>query len=66
MNNKFQYGGMAVLEGIMMRGPVQTALAVRKSDGTIHLEVAITALKAVLQDKENNGGQDTEGLIASS
>ncbi len=38
MNNKFQYGGMAVLEGVMMRGPGQTALAVRKSDGTIHLE----------------------------
>ncbi len=38
MSRKFQYGGMAVLEGIMMRGPEQTALAVRKSDGTIHLE----------------------------
>ncbi|KUG05287.1 hypothetical protein ASZ90_017268 [hydrocarbon metagenome] len=38
MNNKFQYGGMAVLEGVMMRGPELTALAVRKSDGTIHLE----------------------------
>jgi uncharacterized protein YqhQ len=38
MSNNFQYGGMAVLEGIMMRGPRQTALAVRKSDGTIHLE----------------------------
>ncbi len=38
MVNKFQYGGMAVLEGVMMRGPEQTALAVRKSDGTIHLE----------------------------
>ncbi len=38
MNKKFQYGGMAVIEGVMMRGPSKTAIAVRKSDGTIQLE----------------------------
>lgn len=38
MSNKFQYGGMAVIEGVMMRGPQETAVAVRKPDGTIELE----------------------------
>ncbi len=31
-------GGQAVIEGVMMRGPKGTALAVRKSDGEIHVE----------------------------
>lgn len=31
-------GGQAVLEGVMMRGKHNWAVAVRKSDGTIHLE----------------------------
>lgn len=38
MNKKFQYGGMAVIEGVMMRGPATTAIAVRKGDGSIQLE----------------------------
>lgn len=38
MSNRPQYGGMAVIEGVMMRGPKETAVAVRKSDGTIALE----------------------------
>jgi uncharacterized protein YqhQ len=38
MKNKFQYGGMAVIEGVMMRGPRETAVAVRKPDGSIELE----------------------------
>ncbi|MEI7884073.1 MAG: DUF1385 domain-containing protein [Clostridia bacterium] len=32
---KFQYGGQAVIEGVMMRGPKKMGLAVRKSDGEI-------------------------------
>ncbi len=32
------YGGMAVIEGVMMRGPYNSAVAVRKPDGTIELE----------------------------
>ncbi len=31
-------GGQAVLEGVMMRGKLNWAIAVRKPDGTIHLE----------------------------
>lgn len=31
-------GGQAVIEGVMMRGPEKTGLAVRKPDGTIDLE----------------------------
>jgi uncharacterized protein YqhQ len=38
MNKKVQYGGMAVIEGVMMRGPEKIALAVRKTDGSIELE----------------------------
>lgn len=32
-------GGQAVIEGVMMRGPEKTGLAVRKPDGTIDTEV---------------------------
>ncbi len=32
-------GGQAVLEGVMMRGPSKNAIAVRKSDGEIDIEV---------------------------
>jgi len=31
-------GGQALFDGIMMRGPERAAMAVRKKDGTIHLE----------------------------
>ncbi len=31
-------GGQALMEGIMMRGPLRSAMGVRKSDGTIELE----------------------------
>ena len=31
-------GGQALIEGIMMRGPMKSTIAVRKSDGTIELE----------------------------
>lgn len=36
--SKFQYGGMAVIEGVMMRGPELTSVAVRKEDGSIELD----------------------------
>lgn len=39
MKKQFQYGGMAAIEGVMMRGPKDTALAVRKPDGEIALEI---------------------------
>lgn len=32
-------GGQAVLEGVMMRGPSKSAIAVRKSDGDIDIEI---------------------------
>ena len=31
----FQYGGQAVIEGVMMRGPSRRAVAVRRPDETI-------------------------------
>ena len=37
-------GGQAVMEGIAMRGPVYTCLAVRKPDGTIHKEINKTVI----------------------
>jgi len=39
MKKDFQYGGMAVIEGVMMRGPKNSALAVRKPDGSIAVEM---------------------------
>ncbi len=36
---RFNYGGMAVIEGVMMRGPERTAVAVRKPDGEMAVEV---------------------------
>ncbi|MGI6551217.1 MAG: DUF1385 domain-containing protein [Syntrophomonadales bacterium] len=38
MGNNFQYGGQAVIEGVMMRGPNSMAIAVRKPDGEIVVE----------------------------
>lgn len=38
MQNKIPYGGMAVIEGVMMRGPARTSIAVRRSDGTIQVD----------------------------
>lgn len=35
MSPKFQYGGQAVIEGVMMRGPDERAVAVRRPDETI-------------------------------
>ncbi len=36
---KTSIGGQALLEGVMMRGPEKSAMAVRMADGTIDLEV---------------------------
>lgn len=38
MGQPFQYGGQAVIEGVMMRGPKEMAVAVRKPAGDIVLE----------------------------
>lgn len=38
MPEGFSYGGQAVIEGVMMRGPVQFAIAVRTPDGQIALK----------------------------
>jgi uncharacterized protein YqhQ len=35
MSDKFQYGGQAVIEGVMMRSPRFVAVACRKPDSTI-------------------------------
>ncbi|MHB1125868.1 MAG: DUF1385 domain-containing protein [Bacillota bacterium] len=35
MPQPFQYGGQAVIEGVMMRGPKNVAIAVRKANGEI-------------------------------
>lgn len=45
MQEKFKskIGGQAVMEGIAMRGPEQTCLAVRLPDGTLHTELHPTA-----------------------
>lgn len=38
MSDKFQYGGQAVIEGVMMRGRHKIAIAVRKPDNEIIIE----------------------------
>ncbi|MGS0765819.1 DUF1385 domain-containing protein [Syntrophomonas curvata] len=43
MSDKVQYGGMAVIEGVMMRGPEKIAVAVRKADGSIELEEEVVS-----------------------
>lgn len=39
MGKKTSIGGQAIIEGVMMRGPHKTAMAVRKSDNDILIEV---------------------------
>ena len=36
---KLSIGGQAVIEGVMMRGPKDVAVAVRKADGSIDVDV---------------------------
>lgn len=47
MREQFSYGGQAVIEGVMMRGPKRLAVAVRRPDG----EIAIRdqEIKSVMQ-----------------
>ena len=40
--HKTSIGGQAVIEGIMMRSPIKTAMSVRKKDGAIHTEILET------------------------
>ncbi|MBQ5792690.1 MAG: DUF1385 domain-containing protein, partial [Clostridia bacterium] len=42
---KTSIGGQALMEGIMMRGPKKTAMAVRNPDGEIVLEVSDNSTK---------------------
>ena len=37
MSKKTSIGGQALIEGIMMKGPYKTSMAVRKKDGSIEL-----------------------------
>lgn len=39
MTKRVNVGGQAVIEGVMMRGPERTAIAVRKPDGEIEINV---------------------------
>ena len=39
MEEKLSIGGQAVIEGVMMRGPKEVAVAVRKADGSIDVDV---------------------------
>ncbi len=39
MTKKLSVGGQAVIEGVMMRGPGKIAVAVRKADGTIAVDL---------------------------
>ena len=36
-NKKTSIGGSALIEGVMMRGPVTSAMAVRKPDGELDI-----------------------------
>ena len=36
---KYSYGGQALIEGVMMNGRENTAIAVRKASGTISVRV---------------------------
>lgn len=51
MEKKTSIGGQAIIEGVMMRGPHKTAMAVRKSEGDILVEV------------NDNGTQTTNKIL---
>lgn len=48
---KTTIGGQALIEGIMMCGPTRTAMAVRKGDGTIHVEEIKNSDKVIFWEK---------------
>ena len=56
MPKKTSIGGQAVIEGIMMKGPYKTSMAVRKKDGTIDIsevEEKLKLLKEALDSSKN-------------
>ena len=55
--NYTSIGGQALIEGIMMRGPKRTAMAVRDPDGKIVLEIFFADPHKVLEfiDETHNG-----------
>ena len=48
---KTTIGGQALIEGIMMVGPKRTAIAVRKGDGTIHVEEIMQSERVTFYEK---------------
>ena len=48
---KTTIGGQALIEGIMMVGPRRTAMAVRKGDGTIHVEELMQSERVSFYEK---------------
>ena len=61
MAHKTSIGGQALIEGIMMKGPHQLAIAVRQPDGQINLTPNDTAYKAVRDAM--NGWDPTYGCL---
>ena len=49
---KTSIGGQALLEGIMMRGPKKTAMAVRNPEGEIVIEEWDTVSKSAAQSQK--------------
>lgn len=52
MNRPVQYGGQAVIEGVMMRGPRESAIAIRLPDGEIEVsrqEISSWASRPILK-----------------
>ena len=48
---KTTIGGQALIEGIMMVGPKRTCIAVRKGDGTIHVEEITQSERVTFYEK---------------
>ena len=48
---KTTIGGQALIEGIMMVGPTRTCMAVRKGDGTIHVEELKQSERVIFYEK---------------
>ncbi len=58
---EFHYGGQAVIEGVMMRGPTARAVAVRLASGKVHVEV--TPARSWLTLKPWYGWPIIRGLV---
>ena len=67
---KLSIGGQAVIEGVMMRGPKDVAVAVRKADGTIDVDVKpvnsisdrylVMGMKALSYSAQVSGDEDEQ------